>query len=180
MHSLFPDEARPADDEAPVGSELDRRSVPHDLWHWDGDPAGEGLLLISFFSEVRPGGGGTQIVSGSHRLIADFYASLSPEERALPHKVHRKRLLSADPWLVELSSHSEPSDPERVARFMDRTTEVRGVSCRVVELTGSPGDLVLCNLGMLHAPAANNSDEPRFMRVKFLFLDERDNAGTRP
>ena len=62
---------------------------------------------------------------------------------------------------------------------MERPSEVRGVPCQVVELTGEPGDAVFCNLGMLHAVARNCSEEPRFMRVKFLFLDPGSNAGTR-
>ena len=31
--------------------------VPSDTWHWDGPPAGEGLLVSSFYGDVRPGGG---------------------------------------------------------------------------------------------------------------------------
>ena len=54
---------------------------------------------------------------------------------------------------------------------MDDTTEVRGVPCRVVELTGEPGDAVFCNLGILHAVAKNRSDYPRFVRIKFLLLE---------
>ena len=58
------------------------------------------------------------------------------------------------------------------AAFLERETEVKGVPCRVVELTGAPGEAVFCNLGLLHATAPNLSDEPRFQRVKFLFLQE--------
>ena len=55
---------------------------------------------------------------------------------------------------------------------MERATEVHGVPCRVVELTGEPGEAVFCNLGVLHAVAPNCSEQPRNMRVKFLFLDQ--------
>ena len=54
---------------------------------------------------------------------------------------------------------------------MERVTEVHGVPCRVVELTGEPGDAIFGNLGLMHAVAPNYSKQPRFMRVKFLFLD---------
>ena len=50
--------------------------VPGDPWHWDGAPTADGLLIFSFYSHVRPHGGGTHMLAGSHRLVADFYASL--------------------------------------------------------------------------------------------------------
>ena len=144
-------------------------AVPTDAWHWDGPPDGRGLLVFSFYSSVRTRGGGTFLLEGSHRLIERFYASLSPEDRARKHKVHRKMLFRWDPWLEALTG--DPEAENRVERFMARTTEVRGVPLRVVELTGEPGDAVFCNLGMLHALPVNRSDAPRFLRVKFLFLD---------
>ena len=143
--------------------------IPSDTWHWDGSPTSRGLLIFSFYSEVGPGGGGTPIVSGSHRVVESFYASLSPEDLARPHKWHRKALAHWDPWLEALTGNSEIQ--ERNATLMDGTTEVRGVPCRVVELTGEPGDAVFCNLGILHAVAKNRSDHPRFVRVKFLLLE---------
>ncbi len=148
------------------------RDVPSDTWHWDGSPTSTGLLIFSFYAEVRPGGGGTHILSGSPRLIEDFYASLSPDDLARAHKVHRKMLARWDPWLEALTGRSKEPVEDRVATFMERTTEVRGVPCRVVELTGEPGDVVFCNLGMMHATAPNRLDVPRFMRVKFLFIEK--------
>ena len=35
-----------------------------------------------------------------------------------------------------------------------------------------PGDVVFCNLGMMHATAPNRLDVPRLMRVKFLFIEK--------
>jgi len=145
--------------------------VPTDGWHWDGDPDGRGLLIFSFYSRVEAGGGGTCIVSGSHRLVREFGASLGPEEAGQPHRVHRKRFPQRDPWLAELWGRA-PDLGERVERFAGRETDVRGVPCRVVELTGEPGDVVFCNLGMLHCANPNRAEVPRLMRVKFLFLDD--------
>ena len=146
------------------------RVVPTDTWHWDGPPGGDGLLVFSFFSSVAPGGGGTQILSGSPRLIAAFYASLDPDERAAPHRVHRRMFRSWDPWLAALTGASDAPVADRVAAFLGRPSVVRGVPCRVVELTGEPGDAVYCDPGMLHAAAPNRSEVPRFMRVKFLMM----------
>ena len=152
----------------PAGS---RWKIPTDTWHWDGSPSSEGLLVITFYSEVHPGGGGTLLLSGSPRLIESFYGSLSAEELARPHKVHRKLFSRWDPWLRALTGQNPEPIEDRTARFMQRATNVRDISTRVVELTGHPGDAVFCSLGMLHAVAPNCSEVPRFMRVKFLFLD---------
>ena len=145
-------------------------NLPTKIWHWDGSPTSEGLLIFSFYGDVRPGGGGTLIVDGSPHLIENYYASLSPADLARPHKFHRKALSRWDPWLEALSGQAQEPVGERRATFMEQTTDVRGVPCRVLELCGEPGDAVFCNLQMVHCVAPNASDQPRFMRVKFLFL----------
>ncbi len=145
--------------------------VPSDTWHWDGPPTGEGLLIFSFYGDVRPGGGGTLVGDGSPRLIQSYYDSLSPADLARPHKFHRKTFLRWKPWLQALTGQAKEPVADRIEAFMERATEVHGVPCRVVELTGESGDAVFCNLGLMHAVAPNCSEQPRFMRVKFLFLD---------
>lgn len=152
----------------PAGETWD---VPTEIWHWDGPPDGRGLLVFSFVSAVRPEGGGTLVVEGSHRLVRDYYASLSCEERAESHRRHRKRFSTWHPWLASLTGRGEPV-ADRVDAFCRRTADVHGVSVRVVELCGEPGDVVFCNLGLVHASNPNRSDVPRLMRVKFLLLDE--------
>ena len=145
--------------------------VRDDHWHWDGSSTSTGLLIFSFYSHVRHAGGGTLLLSGSHRLVEDFYASLSPADLAQPHKAHRKMFARWDPWLEALMGRAKEPVEDRVATFMERTTDVRGVPCRVVELTGEPGDAVFCDLGMLHSTSPNRSDSTRFMRSKFLFVE---------
>ncbi len=145
--------------------------VPTRTWHWDGPPTGNGLLVFSFYGDVRSSGGGTLIVDRSHRLIQSYYDSLSADDRARPHNFHRKRLARWDPWLEALTGQAKEPVADRIATFMQKTTNVRGVPCRVIELTGEPGDTVFCNLGILHCVAPNASDQPRFVRVKFLLLE---------
>ena len=143
-------------------------TVPADTWHWDGPPAEGGLVLFSFYSSVRPGGGGTSILAGSPRLIAAFYESLSPEDRLLPHKTHRKLFSEWTPWLAELTGRTKEVE-DRVAYFMEQETEVNGIPCQVVELTGEPGDAVICNPAMLHAISPNCAEVPRVMRAKIVY-----------
>ncbi len=145
-------------------------SVPSGDWHWDGNPRGDGLLVFSFFSEVEPGGGGTYILHRSHDLVARFYDSLSEEERARPHKAHRKMFFKSHPWLRVLQDGAGMGGDERVTTFAKRRTDIDGIDSQAVELTGSPGDAVFCSLGIVHSAAPNHAAVPRLMRVKFLAL----------
>lgn len=143
--------------------------VPTDTWHWDSDGTAPGPFIFSFYSEVRPQGGGTLILSGSPRLLAEFYRSLSEDERRLPHKAHRRMFSEWDPWLTALTGRTSDAGRDRVARFMEHATKIRGVEVRVVELCGRPGDAVFCSPLILHAIAPNASSYPRLMRSKFLY-----------
>lgn len=158
----------------------DAWNVPTDVWHWDTDLRSnatglQGLVIFLFVSAVAPGGGGTVIVSGSHRLLQQFYASLPVADRARGQSWFRKEFLRWDPWLRDLSGASNgPAD--RVTHFMAQPREVRGIPVRVVELTGQPGDAILCHPLMLHTTAPNRSTVPRFMRAKILNLTPGDDS----
>ena len=65
---------------------------------------------------------------------------------------------------MDLNGES-PDAPDRIRRFMEETTVIDDVPVRVVELTGNPGDAVLCYGGLLHARSFNYADVPGFMRV---------------
>ena len=153
-------------------SGVERWELPTEIWHWDGAPNSRGLLIFSFYADVAAGGGGTLLLAGSHRLVDGYYGSLTAEELAQPHKMHRKAFSRWDPYLAGLTGRTREPGVDRTAKYMDEATDVRGVPCRVVELTGAPGDAVFCNLGMVHCASPNTEDVPRLMRSKFLFLDE--------
>ncbi len=143
-------------------------SLPASGWHYDFDlqdnaTSPTGLSVFTFFSSVGSRGGGTLIVEGSHRLLRRFGESLSPDDRRSDHQTLRRRFLRHDPWLRALTgSGAVPQD--RVGYFMRETREVMGIPVRVTELTGEPGDAILCHPLMLHVSAPNRSDTPRFMR----------------
>jgi len=63
-----------------------------------------------------------------------------------------------------------PSPADRTAAFMEGETIVEGVPLRVVELTGEPGDMVICHPVMVHCRAQNRGVRPRFMRIKQQLL----------
>jgi hypothetical protein len=146
----------------------ERWTVPHRVWHTDFDFRGPawpppGALVFSFLSDVPAGAGGTLVVAGSHRLIADFVAA-RPSAGREKMKVTRQALLASDPWLRDLARPDD--DPSRTERFMGGDTVVRGVPLRVVELCGEAGDAVVAHPWMLHAGAPNCGAAPRLMRVQ--------------
>lgn len=130
-------------------------TLPHTGWHqdWtfatDCDPP-RFVKTFAFLNEVGPGGGGTLVVAGSHRLRERFAADSDALYRDCA-------------WLRDLCSPGDPAARRR--RFMAAETEVEGVGLRVVELTGRPGDVVAIHPWLVHAIAPNASQTPRFMRA---------------
>lgn len=137
--------------------------VPAEGWHIHlrstekGLPATVNIFVV--LSNLRPRGGGTLFLTGSHRLIAEF------GEPFAKTKALRKSLGKRDPWLAALWG-SEP-DPaiNRRKRYLDDGAVVDGVPMRVVEATGQPGDAYLMRSDTFHARSPNTLDDPRIMLV---------------
>jgi len=133
--------------------------LPARAWHFDCMPVSAGQRPVQFFAflnQVRPRGGGTLVLTGSHRLVAP-YLGLGEEFR-----LDRVRTsLAAHPWLRELWRAGNGGD--RIQRYMKDGTIIDGVPLRVVELTGEPGDVILMHSDSFHAVAPNCLTEPRMM-----------------
>jgi hypothetical protein len=145
--------------------------LPHKLWHVDwmySNPPAPlfGLKVFAFFGSVGRHGGGTLVVTGSHRVVERFAAATPPEQRD-DFRTCRLRFMRHDPWFRDLARENDP-DPDRNARFMDVEHDADGIPVRVVELTGEPGDVVLAHPWMLHHAAPNAASYPRMMRGKSL------------
>lgn len=142
-------------------------------WHWDDTlinhfrRSNTGLMIFTLYSDVQAHGGGTLIVPGSHRLIKQFFQRLSPTDQQLKQKSLKQRFAQSQPWLAELTGLTSIF-ANRTRQFMAETTEVDGVSVRVIEVTGEPGDAYLCHPAIYHAASPNHATVPRFMRVKGL------------
>jgi hypothetical protein len=148
--------------------------VPARLWHWDNDSEPHldrprGLFVVSFIGPVAPRGGGTLILSGSPRLLAQQERRIPASQRHASVARLRDRFHRSAPWLMALTGLA-PSPADRVAAFMDTETVVDGVPLRVVELTGEPGDMVFCHPLIVHCVAPNRGTRPRFMRIKTQVL----------
>jgi hypothetical protein len=138
--------------------------VPASGWHADANytsalapPAG--VRVHALFGDVSPRCGGTQILSGSHRLVHKWLKENPPSEPA--RGADHRESLRRHPYIRDLNT---PGDvKERVARFMDRAEEVDGAALQVVENTGLAGDVLLLHPLVLHVAAPNSGAEPRFL-----------------
>ena len=142
--------------------------LPTRAWHFDYTPASTGprpLQFFAFLNQVRPHGGGTLVLAGSHRLVAPYL------DLGKAFRLDRVRTsLTAHPWLRELW---HTGGGNRIQRYMNDGTVIDGVPLRVVELTGEPGDVVLMHSDCFHAAAPNRLTEPRMMLTEMVAPDHQ-------
>ena len=100
------------------------------------------------------------VVRGSPRHVCRFVSQIRPATRT--QKQWREAFDRSHPWFTALSDRTDTAD--RVERFLTET-EVEGIPTQVVELTGQPGDVVVCHPWLIHNIAPNVSDRPRMMRA---------------
>jgi hypothetical protein len=128
--------------------------------------------LSASSARVAPHGGGTLILSRSPRLLIQQERQLPASQRRGSIATLRDRFHRSHPWLMALTGQaSSPAD--RIAAFMDRETTVEGVPLRVVELTGEPGDMVVCHPVMVHCVAPNRARGRASCGSKRRFLPVR-------
>ncbi len=138
--------------------------IPTSGWHVDANytsplwPPG-GLKTHALFGDIMPQGGGTQIVSGSHRLVHKWFKENRPPPDA--RGADMRKLLRLHPYIRDL--HTESNSDGRIARFMGHAEEVDGIPLQVIENTGEAGDVILLHPLVLHVAAPNKSAEPRFL-----------------
>jgi hypothetical protein len=138
--------------------------IPTSGWHIDAYYASQllpvrGVKTFALFGDIAPRGGGTLMVSGSHRLVHMWFQDSPPPRGA--RSVQMRRLLQMQPYVRDL--HSPGDAEERMERFMRRVEDVDGIPLQVVEATGDAGDVILMHPLVMHVAAPNNAIEPRFM-----------------
>jgi hypothetical protein len=144
--------------------------VPAAQWHLDFLARGPltplpGIRVLAFIDTVEPHGGGTLVLAGSHRLVESL---MTAGLAGAGHSAFvRDRLAERHAWLRELWRASD--DDARVAKFMTEGTQIDGHHMQVVELVGSPGDVVLMHPRLFHAPSRNVGVRPRMMVSQSLF-----------
>lgn len=112
-------------------------------------------------TDVQPRCGGVNILSGSHRLVHEWF-SANPAPPRTRSAQHRKSL-ARHPYVRDLCTAGDPG--ARIARFHQRVEEADGIPLQVLENTASAGDLILMHTLLLHAaaPAAHLGAQPRFL-----------------
>ncbi len=141
--------------------------LPARAWHFDWMPASAGPRPVQFFaflSQVHPLGGGTLVLTGSHRLVAPY---LGLGEAFRLDRVRAS--LAAHPWLRGLWKPGD--DGDRMQRYMNDGAVIGGVPLRVVELTGEPGDVILMHSDCFHTAAPNRLTGPRMMLTGMIAPD---------
>jgi len=156
--------------------------VPSAMWHIDWPPRGEpeplfGLRALAFLKMVPPGGGGTLVLSGSHRLVAQLVRESPERDRGSSPRV-REHFARRHAWFRDLID--APDAPDRTARLTGEGALLDGVPVRVVELTGAEGEVVLVHPWLFHSPAPNCADEPRLMLAQSLHTPQGIAAFARP
>jgi ectoine hydroxylase-related dioxygenase (phytanoyl-CoA dioxygenase family) len=141
--------------------------VPTSGWHLDSDGDLDELTMVTVFAHlapVPPRGGGTLVITGSHRLSTPAGAKAgNARVRSAEAKAHLKTL---DPWLRGLWKNG--GDTDRLRRYLEVGAVIDGVQVRVEELTGQPGDAVIMHPRLLHTMAPNSLEGPRMMLLQFL------------
>lgn len=133
-------------------------------WHFDYMPASiqpRPVQVFAFLNAVRPGGGGTLVLSGSHRLVARYLSQ--GEQFRMP--AVRAALADRHRWLRGLWATGD--EDNRTDRYMSGTV-IEGVDLRAVELVGEPGDVVVMHSDCFHAVAPNRASEPRMMLTEMI------------
>ncbi|MDJ0785294.1 MAG: phytanoyl-CoA dioxygenase family protein [Myxococcota bacterium] len=135
-------------------------TVPHKVWHLDvprlGPDEPPGVQMFTFLDRVEPGGGGTLVAAGSHRL-------LNGQGRIQSKDV--KKRLQREPWFRELLRNGR----EDRKSFLEAPERVGDVELQVVEMHGEPGDVYLTDLRLLHTLAPNATMRPRLMVTQRFF-----------
>jgi ectoine hydroxylase-related dioxygenase (phytanoyl-CoA dioxygenase family) len=138
--------------------------IPVSGWHIDAkytsplNPPG-GVKTLALFGDVAPRAGGTQILSGSHRLVHRWFKENPPSPDA--RSAVMRKVLQSHPYIRDL--HTSGDQAERIGRFMDHAEVSDGIPLQVVECAGSAGDVFLLHPLTLHVAATNAGHAPRFM-----------------
>jgi hypothetical protein len=138
--------------------------IPTNGWHIDAYYASpllpiRGVKTFALLGDIAPRGGGTLMVSGSHRLVYKWFRENPPSPVA--RSAEMRRLLQKQPYVRDL--HSPGDDGERIERFMRCVEEVDGIPLQVVEAAGDAGDVILAHPLLMHVASPNTAPQPRFM-----------------
>lgn len=120
------------------------------------------VKLFAFFGPVEPMGGGTLVLSGSHRVVDRYRETIPPGTGE--GKQNWRPFMKHHPELARLLHGDRLEDGGR--SLVGQRYDVDGVPVEVLELTGQPGDVVIAHLHVFHAASPNTGHHPRQMLGK--------------
>lgn len=124
------------------------------------------LRVFVVFGDVDPGGGGTLLAAGSHRMVDRFVAA-QPDTAALPAKHSSEPCHRSNEWLAALTL-GDDDRPGRIERFLHTVTDVDGIPAQVLEACGPAGTVYVCHPWTIHCRPPNSSHRPRLLRTPTL------------
>ncbi|MBI1358775.1 MAG: hypothetical protein GC155_00655 [Alphaproteobacteria bacterium] len=138
--------------------------IPANGWHIDANYTSQlsppkGVQVHAPFGDVAPRSGASQILSGSHRLIHNWFKDHPQPSGA--RSADMRLSLQSHPYIRDL--HTEGDSQARIERFMNRVEVVDDIPLQVVENRGAAGDVMLLHPLTLHVAAPNNGSAPRFL-----------------
>ena len=135
--------------------------IPSTIWHCDLGRTEkrdlQGLRVFLYLDDVQPRGGGTLMITGSHRLCQ--------WERRLSSKQVKRHLKKYDYFKQLWDKDSDSLD------LLDKQMTVAGINIELTELSGNKGDLLIWDPRLLHTIAPNVLDRPRLV-AEGMFLSE--------
>jgi ectoine hydroxylase-related dioxygenase (phytanoyl-CoA dioxygenase family) len=117
------------------------------------------VKIFALLGDVGPRGGSTLMLSGSHRLVHQWFVENPPPAAA--RGAQMRKLLQQHPYIHDLQSSGD--EVERIRRLMQSETVMNGMPLRVVEATGAAGDVILAHPLTLHVASNNAANQPRMM-----------------
>ena len=142
-------------------------------WHWDqGEnrhlPNYTGLQACTLLTDMQHRDGGTLFVSGSHHAVAAHFHRTRGRFSDNYSAKRMQSFFNTEKWFCDLDRGTVPK-ADRVATFMERTSTVEGISLRVHEMTGKPGDTYFLHPLLVHAGPPNGGRRPRIMLRSFAW-----------
>ena len=134
-------------------------------WHFDGGfdtPAfpTPWLQLWAVLEPLAPCGGGTLLLTGSHRLVERYRHGLPPDKRG-GNSQSWAAFMRQHPFLDRLRKGGSHESPGR--DLLGQAHDVGGVLVEAIEVSGEPGDMYLSHGMTFHCAAPDTAGAPRLM-----------------
>jgi hypothetical protein len=147
-------------------------TIPSTGWHFDyvppqAQPGFRALQVFVVLNDVMPHGGGTAVLAGSHRLVDAYAQETGLDPRP---KVVRSSLSGTSSWLADLWKPPSTDGSQAAARAdrLSKEATINGVTVRVDEVTGAPGDVFLMHSDCFHAVTTNARPAARIMATSVV------------